>query len=345
MPVIGQATVNPQTVGVVAAVQNTAALPDCGPCGPQSTTAVTLPAKSCLDLGVKRRPQAAAFDGYASPSRRQTLTVPGGQRTIIRWTMTDDDGAPINLAHCACPDELPGDGISSSISSAALLCPYTVKFRIRDAVVQSCDYTTAGEVVTAATGEVAAIIPAETATPGIYDASFALLDDSQAVYHATQFRLIISPSVWSTDSRFLDFNSVRTFLRDTDAGWNRVLGSLRFDDADIADAAIECVRYWNETPPQFQQYSVANFPYTHYWTIGAAGRLLLSLAEHHRANDTQTSAAGVELRDHAQHATYEQIGQMRWKEWQYFCDREKAKLKYNSNFAIFTPHSTYNRYW
>lgn len=279
----------------------------------------------------------ATVHGRPLLAKMQTYRITGGQEAVLERQLIDRQGNPIDLVGLG--------GGSASAPVAPYAERYTLKFRLREylalgqATAAIAEFPV--EIVDATQGLVQVSLPATaTRRPGVYFGEIAVcgpeLDGVEPVLFSNSFYVLVEMGLWA-DQRLKGpptIMEVRLHLRDTDPEESFLLDNIAFQDTEIALAIARPVQYWNEVPPPIQTYTTQTFPFRYHWLEGICGQLFLIVAEQHRRNNLQYSAAGVAINDYDKEPNYEQAAMRRWQAFQQFVRHKKAQLNMEGGFGI-----------
>lgn len=188
------------------------------------------------------------------------------------------------------------------------------------------------QLTTGANGLVtAALTPEHTACVGIYDAMIAA-GGGEAVNETWQVLFAVEPSAFQAyqGGGPLTIPEVRLTLLDSfnlDEGpFSNLLDGVEFSDVEIVHAIRRVVDMWNETPPNIAYYSTADFPYRYWWSVAVTAMLLRMAAARYRRNRLAYSAGGVSIDDQSKAQEYEEISELRMREFKEWMTREKSRI-------------------
>lgn len=330
----------------VIATPSPVAPQQCVPCA-AGAVPVTLSAVPCDGQQILSAP-ITTLHRQPLLARMRSVVIRGGSQPTIEWQMHDADGNPVNLSDCVCPPASSSSNSSSSASdssssSSAANCPATIKLRLREQLslgrcVAEARYTYDGTITNAAEGLVQVDLPRrQTLLPGVYFAEMAAVATNDAgeeyVLFSNIFYVVVEQGLWAKRPRNLTalgpptIAEVRLHLRDSSPEESFLLDNVMFDDAEIAQAIILPVQYWNEIPPPLGKHATThNFPFRYHWLIGITGHLFLIAAEHFRRNTLQYDAGGVRIDDMNKEQPYEAAAQRRLEEYRAFVRAKKAEI-------------------
>lgn len=301
------------------------------PCCPAETQASVPPSPVACDTAMAAGPTISQSDRQPLFSRLRSVTLTQSQIGELTWQLHDASGAPVDLSGCG----FGNDASSVSESLWGQGDDISIEFRMRDDIAPHCRLLLVKDVrvIDASTGQVAVTLdPGDTDRPGVYVGEFALVrtvNERQHVLLANQLYVIINRSSWGDNATGPpSIPEIRLALRDSSPGENLLLGTLKFDDAEIAAAISRPIAYWNEVPPHLDayQYTTHTFPFRFHWLEAICGLLFQIAAEQFRANQLDYSAAGVTVNDKNKEVPYEQAGMRRWQAWKDWVRGKKAAL-------------------
>jgi hypothetical protein len=114
---------------------------------------------------------------------------------------------------------------------------------------------------------------------------------------------------------------------------NRLLDNYEFDEAEILHAALRCVDYFNEVPPELdQRFDSSNFTWRYHWMEGIVYHLLQVAISWLDRNKLNYSAGGVQVDDLGRSGPYIAHMQMRKQKWEEWVKRTKTRLNAESGF-------------
>lgn len=285
-----------------------------------------MPHPLSASMAVARAPITQIY-GADALERMRCVRVTAGQEPKITWTMMTPAGEPVNLT-----DTVGG----------------TVVFRHGDAAHAVVRYVSDGVIDDAANGVVSAVVERPTLAPGVYHGEFGLINATGGLVFANPLYLISEPSAfWPGDWAQFGIPTVaeiRMHLRDSSPAEHRLIDTVEFDDAEVAAAIVQVVRYWNETPPPLPtRYSTGDFPYRQLLLEGTAASLYRMAAAYFRANHLAYQASGVAVDDLAKAPEFEQAAAGRWQAFEQQVRTLKVQLNMNNAWGIIP--SPYSQVW
>jgi hypothetical protein len=253
-------------------------------------------------------PEPTAIHHEPVPRKLAGLVVRAGQQPVVAWTLRDDEGRPLDLAGTP-----SGAGVTFALRFREAAGGSTIEFP--------------AAVTDPAGGTVeAAVDLARLAGPGIYLAEIAAT--TPGVRAANQFYLVVEPSLFA-DGRCrgpLTLPEIRLHLRDSGPAENRLLGTLQFDNAEIAACMVRAVDYWNDTLPPIGTYTTQTFPFRYLWLEGTIAGLYELAAEWYRKNHLQYQGGGVAVDDMNKAREYEEKAAAKWQQFQSLVRQQKISI-------------------
>ena len=287
-------------------------------------------------------PQLTYVDGQPVYSKQRAVSIRQGQTVKLQWQMLDRNCSPVDLSDCGIVDnDLVLDGSSIAASGTGIL------FRLMERVGSNTVKTVMdGKVLDASTGLVEVKLDSTmTASPGIYFAEVAIVNDAGEVIHSNTFLLLIEPSTLQggTTSGMPTVAEIRLHMHDNGPADNLLLDDFEFDLADISAAIMRPVDYWNDALPPIYPYTTENFPFRARWLDGIIANLLMMAAMRYRRNHLPYSAGGVSVDDQNKFNQYDQIGRQMWDEYKSWVRQRKISLNMQDTFG--SLHSEYGGWW
>lgn len=275
--------------------------------------------------------------------------IEAGRRVKLLWGFADDAGMPINLG-------VDNSGDSDSVSSSnSVEYPYTFELRIREvtnampssnpvvAVSVSIDDAISGAVSSDYLPEVI------TNTPGIYQEEWGVYEAGYLIFSSKCF-LFVNRGLFSSASNQNQLETgpptldeIRLSMRDH-VTENQLLQNYEFDAAEIVQAIVRPLQYWNELPPPIQPLATTiTFPFRELWLQGIQAYLLETAAHHYRRNHLPYSAGGVSVDDRQKDNPYTQAHMRLRAQFEKACQTKKIEI----NIGLFSEHvsSPYSRYF
>jgi len=214
-----------------------AAPEQCAPCNTVAVPPASLATVSCDVQGIIST-ETSTVNRQPLLTRTRAVRVTGGSAPTLNWTMHDENGNPVDLTVCLCPEDAAtsssssasvssnssnssdSSGSSDSASSTSVssadaadiaACPCSVKLRLREQLSIGRDSITkpavfAATIVNAEAGQVSVALPLNSTTvPGVYFAEMALVcldaDGCEYIVFSNVFYAIIERGLWSAGAR------------------------------------------------------------------------------------------------------------------------------------------------
>lgn len=211
-----------------------------------------------------------------------------------------------------------------------------IKYRIAEAVKKDVSLYEGTDIsFDTATSKATLNPPKEiTDSPGIYDISVGLFDETETLKFVRNFYVYNEPSSWgnATTSALPSLDSIRIHLRDSDLVENELLGSYQYGLEEICAAIVRTVEYWNSTPP-LTASDTRNFSHPAILHAGLEVHLFEILLEWYRKNRLPYSAGGVNVDDMSKLNEYMVAAQGRKQELVRLIQRIKTSENLRSAFA------------
>jgi len=179
-------------------------------------------------------------------------------------------------------------------------------------------------------------VPASVADlPGVYLASLGIfLEDGDSTRLVSQKNLWVynEPSVWASNPyscALPAWEEIKLLLRDSSPIENELLQKQFYDVEEVAQAAVETVRIWNDTPPLICVKTTQNFSYGQLWRLGIRYYLAEIVLEWFRKNRLPYSAGGVTVDDMNKIQEYSIVQQQVGQEFK----QTMLRLKVQRNIA------------
>jgi len=179
-------------------------------------------------------------------------------------------------------------------------------------------------------------IPASVSgTPGVYIASVGIFV-SDVLRHVYDVWVYNEPSVWSsefTPAALPSIKDMQILLRDSSPVENEILNARQFGIEEYAQAAVDTVHLWNNTPPFLGDLSTINFPSRGIYLKGMKCFLFEALVEWYRKNRLPYTAGGVSVDDMSKLQEYMVAVQKEEQELRVLIQRTKSSLNLAGGFA------------
>lgn len=276
-------------------------------------------------------PDTTTIYGELLPTKMRGVAVKQSQTATLQLTLLNRDGDPVDLGSCG---------------SA------TVKYKFREAVMSCATSASTPEVdagiVDPSAGVVSADIPVETAVDyGIYIVEVGVFDTDNLLFSNSMY-LFVEPSLFGTTAKanliypMPSIQEMRIRLRDNAPEENRLIDEYEFDIAELCDALIRCVRYWNYSQPPINIFfNSTNFPF--YLPNGYSAPLLEIAARRYMRNHLPYQAGGISVDDQNKFQQYLNVSQALWQDYTQFIKTKKVQI--NCEGAMQSWPSSYSSYY
>lgn len=261
------------------------------------------------------------FMQWISTTKREKSAI-----TVI-LTSSSDDPTVINIVQSSAQTkEIDLSGISD-------IDTYTVYLRAKENLEKS---TLIYDKEITGTAGIYSIDIASTDfdKSGIVYGELTLVKDDKVHYNLPIFFNVENSLYASTDNK-LTISRLRQEIKDRE-GDNFLLESIEFTDADLAEAIISPVDYWNSAPPELSSanYTPTSFPNKYYrvWRDAAVGYLYRTAANKLMRNSI-LPVNGVNTNAHERASQYLQISEQRIKEYQKWTQNTKYSLNVRSAWS------------
>ena len=303
----------------------------------------------CNDQNIINPPITQA-DGCPVLPKMQCHEIQQGQDARLEWVMRTPNGDPVNLTDCAasCASE---DSTSNETFDAAGTPPCGITLRIRE--LSGYDgptdaiYSVDADITEAATGAVKAHALPEAITryPGVYMEEWALFSADNRMLFSNQAVCFVGRGLFGISSDGSQWNlgpptvsEIRLSMRDNAPNDNLLLDDVEFDAAEITQAVLRPLQFWNETPPPIGQHTTKTFPFRELWLKGIQAYLLQIAAANYRRNHLAYNAGGVAVDDKNKARAYEEYANLMMQDFRNMVQAKKVEI----NIAGFSGTVTSN---
>lgn len=243
------------------------------------------------------------------------------------------------------PVDLTKYGLENgTIAPATVTSPSAMGFRFAEAVGAVMADSDTLAILDASIGLVSCTIPdAITANAGVYLCETGVFDtDGRLLFSNTNYILVDRGLYTITGTVMPTFNTghpsldeIRVSLKDFPES-NRLIDTYEFDVADICEAMVKSVLYWNTTsPPISISYNTINFPWRSQWIDGISAYLYEAAATYYRRNSLKHQAGGLAIDDLNKEREYLQAWQIRNERWTKWVQQEKVSINMREGFGTF----------
>jgi hypothetical protein len=183
---------------------------------------------------------------------------------------------------------------------------------------------------------------------GIYLEEWGLFDADDDMIRSSKCYLFVNKGLTSALSGSRTSNTgpptieeIRLALRDNSAVDNHLLDSVEFDVAEIVQAAVRSLQFWNEAaPPVNPVMTTINFPFKELWLRGIVAYLMETAAHNYRRNELQYQISGGAINDRAKDRQYTEQSARLMSD---FRDQVKIKkIEINTGLFFGTVQSDYS---
>ena len=257
------------------------------------------------------RPKQTVVDGCPVLPKIQCHEVQMGQDARLLWNFKNPQGELIDLTEILADcDQASTDGTPVAFDLVGTpACGVTLRIRELSGVDFRCDtiHSVAATVVDAASGLVRAeaLPDVIVRAPGVYMEEWAVFGPTGRMLFSNQCCTFVRRGLFGVNNDPSKRNlgpptleEIRLSMRDNAPADNMLLDEVEFDAAEIAQAVVRPIMYWNETPPPIQPLlTTKTFPFREMWLLGIQAYLFDIAASHYRRNQLAYSAGGVSVDD------------------------------------------------
>jgi hypothetical protein len=265
------------------------------------------PAFNC-DAQNAIRPLQTMVEGCPVLPKLQCHEVQMGQNAQLLWYFKNPQGEPVNLINCisnsgsgGTPEKFDAVGTPSA-GPILRMRELSGMDPVADKII-SVDVT----VVDAAKGLVRSDpLPDKLVrSPGVYLEEWAFFDTNNKMLFSNQCCTFIRRGLFGVSSDLNKQNlgpptleEIKLSIRDNAPADNLLLDEVEFDAAEISQAVLRPIQYWNETPPPIRPaMTTKTFPFREMWLMGIQSYLFDIAANHYRRNQLAYNAGGVSIDD------------------------------------------------
>jgi len=120
---------------------------------------------------------------------------------------------------------------------------------------------------------------------------------------------------------------IRLTMRDNSSADNLLLDNVEFDGAEIAQAVLRPIQYWNEIPPPLRPaMTTKTFPFKEIWLKGIQAYLYRMASNTYRRNRLPYSAGGVTVDDKNKEQEYSAAAAGLLREFQDMVQAKKVEI-------------------
>ena len=255
------------------------------------------------------QPRVSQYEGRPVLGRRQALLATQCQRLVVDWTARHPEtGDPVNLR------TLGLTSLASSSSSSSSSETTRVVVRALEALYTSgqSPMEIVGTVERAEAGLCRFQLSEPLVRcPGVYVLEIGFLDQAGQLLFSNRVYLLVERGLFGELARGgpPTFQEIKLAVRDSAPEDSYLNEQVEWDLAEVCDAIVAAVRYWNEAPPPVARRNTSTFEFRENWKTAILARLYMMAAASYRREAVQYQAAGVALNDKAKAPEYERRGQ------------------------------------
>lgn len=298
-------------------------------------------------------PKQTAIDGCLVLPKLQCHEVQMAQDARLIWNFKNQEGELINLINCT--NECSQSNESADAAFDVIGTPdCTVELRMREITgnsIQDKVHCIAVSVLNAGSGLVkSASLPEEiTREPGVYLEEWGVFTPDSRMLFSNQCCTFVRRGLFGLSSNSSNWNlgpptleEIRLAMRDNSPADNLLLGDLEFDSAEIAQAVVRPIQYWNEIPPPIRPpQTTKTFPFREMWLLGIQAYLFDMAASHYRRNHLPYNAGGIAVDDKNKEQAYAGASNRLMQQFQGMVQAKKIEI----NISLFAGSvgSSYSR--
>lgn len=299
---------------------------------------------NCDAQNAIRAPQTVV-DGCPVLPKIQCHEVQMAQNAQLLWNFKTPQGEYVNLNDCisGCSYSSQSQGDTFDLIDTPS-CGPTLRMRELSGVDPSKDKIIPINVtiVDAARGLVRSDpLPASLVRyPGVYLEEWAFFDTNANMLFSNQCCTFVRRGLFGVNSdpnlRNLGpptLEEIRLSMRDNAPADNMLLDDVEFDAAEISQAVLRPIQYWNETPPPIRPLlTTKTFPFREMWLLGIHAYLFDMAANHYRRNQLSYSAGGVAIDDKNKEPQYRAASQQLQQQFREMLRAKKIEI----NISLFS---------
>lgn len=288
-------------------------------------------------------------DGCPVLPKLQCHEVKSGQAARLEWQLKTDRGELVKLTS---PSNSQSESQSQSTSGEtavfdAIGTPAAgVTLRMREITGCSPEDLIHAIPVTIVDADRGTVISdrlpdAIVRGPGIYIEEWAVFDDAGQMLFSNQCSCFVRrglfglSTVGARDIGPPTIEEIRLSLRDSSPIDNPLLDNVEFDAAEIAQAVVRPLQFWNEaSPPLRPEQTTKTFPFRELWLRGIQAYLFEIAANHYRRNHLAYAAGGVSIEDKNKEQAYSMMGMSMLEDFRNAVRLKKLEI----NTTLFSGH-------
>lgn len=282
-------------------------------------------------------------DGCPVLPKMQCHQVSQGQDARLLWSFKDAAGEAIDLTSCV------GDNCGSTTGDAfdaVSTPPCGVSLRMRELsgynpkdLIHEIDV----DVIDSSIGSVRAqsLPDAILRYPGVYQEEWAVFTTDNRMLFSNSCITFVNRGLFGVPSTSAaqrnlgppTIQEIRLSMRDNAGADNLLLDDIEFDSAEIAQAVLRPIQYWNEIPPPIRPVQTTKtFPFREMWMLGIQAYLLEIASHNYRRNQLSYAAGGVSVDDKNKDQPYSAVSARLLQRFQEMCRAKKIEI----NISLFS---------
>jgi hypothetical protein len=308
-------------------------------------TPIPVPIVAPVGLGMGYVVSPPITTTYDSPilSKMRAVAIKQAQLAVFQVQLFDPNTV------------LPVDLTQFGLSNGTIVTPSgtrpPIQFRFMEAMGALLVDATVQNIVDAQQGIIACQVPdAVTANTGVYLCESGIFNGAGQMVLSNTFYTLIDRGLFTTSSTANPQNAqigpptlgeIRLNLKDYPES-NRLIDSFEFDVADVCEAMVLSIQYWNMTPPPLIiSYNTTNFPWRYQWLDGITAHLYEAAAAYYRRNNLKHQAGGLAIADLDKEREYLQAWQIRYERWTKWVQMKKVELNVAEGFGTLSSDYSY----
>jgi len=261
------------------------------------------------------KPKLTAVDGCPVLPKLQCHEVQMGQDARLLWNMKDLSGSYLDLSayvnECSASSEAePFDAVGN------VTCGVELRVRELSGYDPNKDpvYCVSVDIVNASEGLVRSqpLPDGVVRSAGVYLEEWAVISSDGRMLFSNQCITFVRKGLFglSSDTNLQNLGppsleEIRLSLRDNSPADNMLLDDIEFDAAEISQAVLRPIQFWNEIPPPVRPVQTTKtFPFREIWMLGIQSYLLEIAAHHYRRNQLAYNAGGIAVDDKNKEQAY-----------------------------------------
>lgn len=243
-------------------------------------------------------------------SKVRALLVNEGQPVTVEWELRDRNGT----------------AIAASFDKPI----QTVSFRFNEATgADGRIFQAVGAETDLSIGLVSCALPDDlVANSGLFTFNVALVDTDNAIRYIDHGLLSVERTLYGDIAQLTGpptIGEIRLAMRDTLLE-NNLLDDVEFDDAELLQAIVRPVQYWNSVPPPVAIYTTRTFPHRHHWLLAISANLLKTAAVWYERNRLPATHGGLNVDDKNKLNPYLILAKQFEDEWRQFVTEKKVQI-------------------